>query len=212
MFNTPQEAQQKLAGTVVLLDDKPVWIIGFQENMKAEYRFLGQVFDGKRKEIDYKGWEFKNLGHRLGYLNFKYKGFDVATYSRRRAVRKSHSTQGLSDQNVYVDPSRSFAKEGILGLRYKFSQMENLGMEDTLLQKFPSLSSVRYKMAKEQDIFQMAFDHSLAVSRDGKGLFKLDYKGNEIGWSDDLERFTIQSEWRYLDELFIDEHRMKVRS
>lgn len=212
MFDTVAEAIQKIQGTVVMKGTDPVQIIeigGRDGRVNALYRPLDNQ-DMKTSPLADKDWDVASLGNRLGYINLRHRGNDTSVYSRRAHIRRSHQTQGLHNTNVFVDAVKPNNRLGIIPYAYNFSTLVDNNLRLTMKDEFPSLSSVRYKMGRDQTIAEMAFDKFLSVSRDKPDLFKLNYKGNEIGWSDDLDTFRVLKEWRYLDGRFAD-HSMKVR-
>lgn len=212
MFDTVAEAIQKIQGTVVMKGADPVQIIeigGRDGRVDALYRPLNNG-DMKTSPLSDKDWDVASLGNRLGYINLRHRDNDMSVYSRRAHVRRSHQTQGLHNTNVLVDPVKANNRLGIEPYLYNFSTLVNNDLRLTMKGEFPSLSSVRYKMNRDHTVAEMAFDKFLSLSRDKPDLFKLNYKGNEIGWSDDLDTFRVSKEWRYLDGRFAD-HSMKVR-
>lgn len=217
MYDTAVEADQKLKGTVIFHGDDPIYVYTAQEGSPIKLQYRAYNKDLHNPKVEYVGinsgsLDMKELGNRLGYVNcLSGEGIGIVTYTRRTPVRKAHSTQGLSDSNVKCDKLHSIAKFGLSARNTAFSLLENKGMEETLRGKYPSLSQVRYKMGKNETVWEMAFDPCLAVCRDANGLWKLHYKGGEIGWTDDLFTFRVGKEFRYLDELF-EVHKMRVRS
>lgn len=218
MFDTVAEASQKLRNTVVLQNGLPLKVIdacggdGFTKVKLSTVEYGDQSQKATAILCNSAGLDLgKELGSRCGYANINHKNFGLIAYTSRAPIRKSHSTQGLNDCNVRVSPTKSFSKWGLSNHRYQFSSMEFIGMKDTLMGKFPTLAMARYRMGKTESLLELAFDKNFAVSRDSKDMWKLMYKNQEIGWTDDLSRFHIPSEWRYLDETFeiLD---MKVRS
>lgn len=215
MFDTVEEAQQKISQTVVMYGDDPVFVVevgGRAGRVTAHVRSLGDDMGVTRAiALSDPLWDVKTLGNRLGYINLEHRGVMASVYSRRIHIRRAHQTQGLSNTNVYLDQLKAIPDKGIEAYTYRFSTIHGKFMKETLQQKYPSLSKIKYMMAKNDSLAQIAFDPCLAVSKDFKGLWKLNYKGKEIGWTDDLEVFRIPSEWRYLDNRF-DECGMKVRN
>lgn len=212
MFDTVNEAVQKIQGTVVMKGSNPVQIIeigGRDNRVTALYRPL-DAQDMIQKPLSDKDWDVASLGKRLGYINLTQNGIQTSAYSRRAHVRRSHQTQGLHNTNVFVDTVRGNERLGLVPHQYNFSTLLNRYLRPTMKGEFPSLSALKYRMAKDNSIAEMAFDPYFSVFRDKGDLFKLNYKGHEIGWSEDLDTFRISKEWRYLDGRFAD-HNMKVK-
>lgn len=213
MFDTVAEASQKLKNTVVMKDGLPIYVGDASGNdgaVKLEYKTLPTMSGWKNCSIG--SVDMRALGERLGYLNVNYSGVRTALYSRRCPVRKSHSTQGLSNSNVAIDRIRKevATKAGTVSYYPKFIDTLTWGVDEALQGNYPGLSTIRYRMGRDESVMDMAFSRLLSVGRDKTNLWKLNYKGHEIGWTDDLEVFHVEDSWRYLDELF-EENKMKVR-
>lgn len=213
MYDTAAEANQKLQNTAIMRDEDPIWVgpaTGSSPVMIAVRKFKDENW--KSMKINDPSLNMKELGDRLGYVNIRNGQVGLSVYTRRTPVRKAHQTQGLSDVNVYVDKSHTVPKFGISSKSWKLSYLLTIGLEETMKKKFPTLSMVRFKMSKDETLWECAFDPCLAVCRDGNNLWKLHHKGIEIGWTDDLHIFKVAREYRYLDELLVEEHKMNVRS
>lgn len=215
MYDTVEEARQKLKQTIIMKGEEPVWVLdagGQTGAVQLVYREFGQE-NTKSISIENKSLDMKDVGTRLGYINIpNHKGFGLSVYSRRMPVRIAHSTQGLSDKNVRINYTRYIKDIGLTEYPYKLAYLEGKGLKETLQKKYPSLDATRYRLSRETNLYDIAFDPCLCICKEGNSLFKLRYKGIEIGWTDDLHTFRIEPKFRYLDELFIEDHNMKVRS
>jgi hypothetical protein len=213
MFNTTAEADQKLMNTVVFYKDSPVVCGG---SSGRENKVLISLRELANKQSDWKNvaifdenLDMKNVGSRLGYINCNIRGVPCTMYSRRSAIRKAHSTQGLSNENVLIDASPAFLRTIRESYSHRFFEYEHNGLKDTLINKYPTMNSVK-RAFSQGSMFEMAFNRYLSISKDTAGLFKVNYKNTEIGWTEDFERFNVSKPWKYLDELF-EETNMKVR-
>lgn len=213
MFDTVAEAQQKIQGTVIMKGEEPVLIAeigGRDRRVTATYRSLDNM-QFHTASLSDKDFETASLGGRLGYINLAHHGVQTATYSRRSSIRRSHQTQGLHNTNVYIDPVKPITSMAIPTHQYNFSTLQNEYLKATMQNKFPSLSMIRRNFTKHADnMVAQAFDPVLAIHKGTNGLYNLMYKGQNIGYTEDLETFKVPKEWRYLDKLF-DDHPMKVR-
>jgi hypothetical protein len=213
VYDTREEAQQKLGSTVVLLDDTPVYVTDASdggENLALHYIRLRSGKAGETRIRD-KGWEFRNLGPHIGYANYSITGGHCeALYLSRMGVRASHNTQGISNKNLRIPPTKGSPKLGISGGNISFNSFYSKPeFLDMLEQKYPSFKDVS-KHFKSPNLISKAFNRQFAVKRpENYGDFLLQYRGRDIGKSSDLEKFRLLPEYSYLQETleFLD---MKV--
>lgn len=211
MFDTIAEADQKLTSTIILHKDVPV-IVGGARGRDGKVTLTYREFNTDKwneESINSDSFNVHKLGAKLGYINTVVDGFLCTVYSRRIPVRKSHQTQGLSNVNVQINTSDSVIK--VLGKSpgTQVFSFEKRGLLQTMNKDFPSLVKLRLGASKSAFI-ECAFDKHLALSKEYDDLWKLKYKNQEIGWTNDLDQFRIDKEWDYLGELFEETH-MKVR-
>lgn len=216
MFDTKEEAEQKLYDTVVMFDGNPVHITGVttRDNKPSlgYYKICEKNPTSSFTDIDDPNWDFKNLGGRLGYTDVVFDGRKQAVYTRRVPVRKAHRTQGLGYNNVKIDPLRDFKKLGLRGMSLNFGHLlTQPGFKSTLKKQFKSLNEAKSALEKDEELLSTSFDKNLALRRSPLGFIFLDYKGKEVGYTEDCHTFRVPKEFRYLDELFIEDHKMQVK-
>lgn len=205
MYDTKEEFNQKLSGCVVLYKDKPVHIIeasGGQKKIGLHFKDL-RLNKIDMAPADEKDWDFRTLGSRLGYTNVDLgkDSYQESLYLTRVAVRQCSNTQGLSYRNVKIPQLRGSVRLGLLrGPLGWGSLMDKPFFLDTLERKYPSLSAVSYNMRKNSRLCSQAFDPKFAVSRPDVGPFYLDYRGKNIGYSEDFDKWKVSKDFRHLYE------------
>lgn len=206
MYETKDEFNQKLLQCVVLFNSNPVIIQEASGKTKEEIKLNYYNLKSKKGDValaSESGWDFKSLGSRLGYTNvdFGEDNYRQALYLRRMAVRQASSTQGLSQRNVKYDQLRADPVLNLGAYKLSWSQVTNGDFFiNTLERKFPSLRDLRDFFRKTSGFTSRAFNERFAVSKANIGPFYLEYRGDNIGYSDDLDRFKIGDEYAYLVE------------
>jgi len=208
MYDTREEATQKLASSIILFNDSPVYIqeaTGRGSKIHLKYVHL-RSGNERSNDLNEPGWNYRNLGDRLGYFNSDLTIHGVGTYreacySRRVAVRQSHSTQGLSHRNVRISDFRGSRKLALSRSGVGFQSVYNQPwFLDMLEKKYPSFSDVKSLFSSDKYTTSKAFSRQFAIYRPDDGPFSLEYRGYEIGKSDDLHRFKIHPDRNYLNE------------
>ena len=209
MFDTREEANQKLSSTVVLFKNAPVFIREANGSNGSKGSKLTLLFkylrSGKLDEAPIldKGWEFRNLGPRIGYLNYDQGngGLREASYVTRMGVRTSHNTQGLSQKNLKFTPLKGSKKLGLAGTALSFNSVNGSECFTNMLeQSYPTLKDIASEFSKSPWLISRAFDRQFAIRRDDVGPYYIQYRGKDIGHTTDLERFKIAEQYKYLQE------------
>lgn len=211
MYDTYQEAQQKLSRCIVLFHGETTYIREASEHstgrVRLHHRFLRTNKDAANY-IDEEGWDFRSLGKRLGYTNVQLTlGYDPpreykeAVYLRRVAVRQAHNTQGLSEKNVRWNDLRGSYKLDLRPREFEWASMiDKPWFCDTLEEKYPTFDDVRDRFKSDKTLISLAFDKKFALRRHDIGPFYLEYRGQDIGYTDDFSRWKIAEEYQYLTE------------
>lgn len=205
MYDTYNEANQKLSGTIVLYKNLPVWITeaeGQDKNVQLYFKEL-RTSRGNKACIWDKDWEFRNLGPRIGYANFDLgKGsYKEALYIQRMGVRQAHNTQGLSSKNLKMPNFKGNSKLSLPMTVAKFSNLyDKSGFLDMLEQKYPSLAQVATRFLKDPEVTSMAFNRQFGVRSHPVGPYYLTYRGKDIGYSDDFYKWKVSDPFKYLSE------------
>ena len=208
MFDSAQEAIQKLAGCLVFSGETPVWCDDARQSSSKIQMSCSSVTDRKTM-----GWipleqlDIQNLGEKVGYFNFTFDQKKFTVYGRRSPVRRTQSCQGLSNYNVRLD--RLGYNETPSG--FNFTQVVDMGGGESLSGKYPGVATTKYQFAKNSSIYGLAFDKTFAVIKGKAGLYTLYYKGQKIGWTEEFDKFRVEKQFRYLDEDF-DRLKIEVRS
>lgn len=215
MYETHEEANQKLKATVVLFKKDPVYILeagGGKKHVTLTFSYLEDQTKQEKKEINETGWNFRDLGSHLGYANFEggIKRHNEALFLTRMPVRQCSSTQGISQKNLNVPNFRGSHKLGLSpqGLSWNHVYLSKPFLR-MLRDDYPDLRTISSQFSKDAWLTSKAFSREFAVRKDDVGPFYLQYKGKDIGYSDDLYRFKISPQFDYLRET-MDHINLKV--
>lgn len=209
MYDTRDEANQKLSGTIVLFKNNPVLIRESGGSNGSNGSKLTLLFkylrDGKADEalIVDKGWEFRNLGPRIGYLNVDMGqgSYKEATYVTRMGVRASHNTQGLSQKNLKFNSLKGSKRLGLSPQPITFANVSTQPyFLDMLEQKYPTVKDISTQFSKTSWLVSKAFDRQFAIRRDDVGPFYLQYRGKDVAHSEDFEKWKVAPHYAYLQE------------
>lgn len=211
MYDTKEEAHQKLTSCLCLFKGEPAYIEnvhGSAKNVKLEYYNTRQKITGL-ENIQDPGWEFRELGPRVGYMNVNMgdKSYKEAAYTVRSAVRIAHNTQCLSFKNMKIKPLRGAPHLNVHG-GFQLDWLSVVKTDfaaDMIEGKYPSLQDIRNQFLKDPYQTSMAFTREFAVFRDEVGPYYLEYKGRKIGYSEDMENWKVSEKNLYLAESL--EHR-----
>ena len=204
MYDTHEEANQKLTACVVLFKGSPVYIEEAFSKIGKVFLRYSSIRDGKGyvEDIRHEDWEFRNLGHRIGYANFEKESL----YCLRSAVRNAHNTQGLSYRNMkfcrFRDPESAPRPDW-----YYIGRSETVA--DMLEGKYPTFQDT-IKMFENPLKMSVAFDRDFSIYRHQIGPFYLEYKGKEIGYSEDTDSWKVDKKFLYLGET-LEDKQLKVK-
>lgn len=218
MYETREEANQKLVQTVALYNNRPVYIQdsqGSKTKLKLLYQDLRSKQEGSALIWD-QGWEFRNFGDRLGYTNAENQTpsgtYKEAVYLSRVAVRKAHQTQGLSAQNLKIPKLRGCKRVGLPGVLLGWGSVYHREFFlNTLEKTYPTLPEVYSNFLSDNELVSKAFSRQLAIRRPHIGPFFLEYRGKDIGYTDDFGTWKISPDFSYLRESLEDIHNLNIR-
>lgn len=205
MYDSAAEFNQKLSSCVVFKANRPVWIAEASGQGKKILLTFKDLRDQKMsQDLAFSDdWDFRTLGSRLGYSNLDLgpESYQEALYLTRIAVRMCSNTQGLSQRNIKIPLFKGSSKLGLPrdGISWN-SLHQSKAFLDTLERKYPSVEEVAKNMTKNKRLCSMAFDPKFAVSRPDVGPFYLDYRGKNIGYSEDFSKWKIAPEYDHLHE------------
>lgn len=206
MFDTSEEANQKLRHSVVLHRKEPVYIqeaTGRGKSVNLHYTKIAETSTPEIRCIFDPDWNFRDLGPHLGYANIDLGsgGHKEACYITRMPVRQCSSTQGISQRNLHIPQLRGSSKLALGALQLSFQHIYNLKpFKDMLRDIYPDFESIKEEFKKSPWLISKAFTHEFAVRRADVGPFYLQYKGKDVGHSDDLYRWRIADQFSYLKE------------
>lgn len=200
MYDTYEEAQQKLANSVVIYDGAPVLVqkAGGQKNhVWLEFKRLPisrTSSEVEKRQIDDPRWDFRNLGSRLGYTTLQVPGSDLfeTVYTSRIPTR--HSRQGLDRQTVIL--------EGMQVYQWKFENLIyqkgfNDMMTNTFMKPVEAFSTMVVNKGQYKSI---AIGRKLALSYDQVTPPVLLYRTERIGYTEDGIKFKLADHKKHLRE------------
>ena len=209
MFDTVQDAQQKLNGTIILYNNKPVRIVAVGGDRDiivsckpSERGRWGTVFDVSLSEP---GFDWKSLGTRLGYMNFDafLPDYAEAVFLVRTPVRLS--VQGLSERTVEYDRLH-LPKEIVIEQNIGFWNLAvSKGFSMMLAGEYPTLEEAMNLLRKsardETDIKSVAISKESAIYWDRIGQPYILYKRQKVGTTDGT-CIKIAEKVKWLSETF----------
>jgi hypothetical protein len=214
MYETKEEFNQKLAGCIVLLNNTPVSISEATGGSKTKINLNYTELRSKKSDVISAwdpGWDFRTLGSRLGYTNIDFGNgsYRQVLYLTRAAVRQASRTQGLSQNNVKYDGFKADPGRGLDYYKLTWNQLiSGDWFTNTLERKYPSMEEI-IEGFKDKSLSSRAFDSKFAISKPSVGPFYLEYRGKDIGYSDDLFRWKLGEDFDYLRES-LDHIGMKI--
>lgn len=210
MYDTKEEAQQKLVNSVVIYDNKPVFVVGARGlKGKITLSYTPLPFTGDKVEeaaIEDPRWDFKNLGSRLGYVSLvkDNKGKWVSVYSSRIPMRASR--QGLDTRTVQI--SNLNIHEFVCSWDYIY-RTNDLIM--TMANKFPSAREAFNTITNEREgIRSLAFSRKLLLSNDYITPPTLWYRNEKIGYTEDGIIFKLPNHKSFLKEELVDMEGLRI--
>lgn len=212
MYDTKEEAHQKLTSCLCLFKEEPAYI----ENVHQNGKHVSLEFFNTRQRITdiqsitHEGWEFRNLGPRVGYININEREHKEASYAVRSAVRLAHNTQGLSHKNMRLSSLRGLPKMKIPPKEMDWLYVaKGIDAANMIEGKYPTLKDIQEQFEKEPLQVSMAFHREFSVYRHDIGPFYLEYKGKQIGYSEDLDLWRVNKKYLYLYES-LEHNNLKV--
>ena len=215
MYDTKEEAHQKLVACLCLFNGEPAYIEnahGNENNVVLEFwNTRSKITD--MQPIKHDGWEFRELGPRVGYMNINRgeKSHKEAVYTVRSAVRIAHNTQCLSYKNMKLKTLRGAPHLGLEPFQLEWQAVVKSDWAADMVEgKYPTLQGVRETFMKDPFQTSMAFTRELAVFRHEIGPYYIEYKGKQIGYSDDMEDWKVGDKYKYLIES-LEHNSLKVK-
>lgn len=205
MFDTAEEANQKLRHSVVLLSKSPVFIQvaeGSKKSVTLIFSELGKK-DIMKRCIWESDWNFRDLGSRLGYTNIDLGNgsYKEACYLSRMPVRQCSSTQGISQRNLYIPPLKGSSRLSLGPQQLVWQNVWNTGpFKDMFNGVYPDLPDIKKEFEKSPWLISKAFNKDFAIRRADVGPFYLQYKGRDVAHSDDLHSWKVAKQFLYLRE------------
>lgn len=176
-FQSAGDCQQRLAGCVILLNQRPFYIIEAKTHKDVEgYDIL---LRDKKVVVDLTANCVSSP--RVGYCNYENR----AVYITRKPIRRIR--QGVCRENLAS--SRGTVSSDNL-VSKDFGRM--------FLNQYPSLEEVYDTVVKKQERYSMAFSRDFSIDNDGEVY----YQGHHVGRIDEKLTVTFAGKFSCLKELY----------
>lgn len=215
MYDTREEAQQKLANSTVLFEGKPVQILeatGSKNKVILRYHSIPypqQGIDGPTDSVHIADtrWDFKSLGTKLGYVNINKSPFDAkqeAVFATRIPTRNSR--QGLDQRtgrvSQYPSPEHPWIWDHLLN---------HTGIVDCINNKYPTAAEAVNQLTADCDMVRsVAIGRKLMMIFDRVNPPNLVYRNNKVGYTEDGITFKLAPHKAFLKEELIDMLGLKI--
>jgi hypothetical protein len=210
MYDTAEEAVQKLVGSVVLYDGHPVSVTNADgRGSKLLLYFVPLPLDPDRpadstaKYIEDPLWDFKTLGSRLGFVEISRHDYRGVVYCSRVPTR--HSRQGLDQRTVHIAHIA-----GSPGFEWPNLLYNNDGLVRTMKGVFRKSLEAFEMLTKTGSAKAVPISRKLTMCYDDVTPPILLYRNDRIGYTEDGDLFKLAKLKQYLKEELVDMEGMKV--
>lgn len=210
MYDTIEEARQKLEQSIVLFDGLPVYIqgIGGGRN-KVSLVFSRLPFtksSGKMEDVPISNpsWDFKTMGQKLGYVNVLEDGRNSVVFTSRMPSR--HSRQGLDQRTVVVKP----LPDAVTRIEWG-NLFQHEGLVNTIRGKYHTIDEAYNELTKHPNKnIAIAISRKLALKYDKVVPPTLIYRNEPIGYTEDGVRFKLAKHKAFMAEELVDMEGLKI--
>lgn len=214
MYDTAEEAKQKLVDSVVLYDGRPVYVSaagGKKGSVNLHFKPLPLNpredihSDNTIRTISETGWDFRSLGTRLGFTevaNPYCKKLD-SVYLSRVPIR--HSRQGLDNKTTQLlcyDRDYEFSWNNII--------YDSDGLAKTVANSFRSPKEAFNLLSNTTAYKSIPIHRKLALIYDHVSPPCLLYRMDKIGYTEDGLTFRLAKHKEYLREELVDMMGLKI--
>ena len=211
MYDTREEASQKLEGSVVLFDGSPVMITGTGGSKNKVFLSWSPIpYRGQSQNestlINDPRWNFKALGQRLGYVDVETQGTGIRETVFLSRIPTRHSRQGLDSRTVAVisrpDATYSYNWDMIVPQEGLVNTMRGIFVD--------SFTAFKEITKDPTHLKSMAISRKLLLTWNRVSPPVLFYRNDPIGYTEDGKVFKIADHKKYLIEELIDMENLKV--
>lgn len=214
MYDTVEEATQKLVNSVVLYKDLPVMIIkagGSKNKVSLAYTPLPVIGADRSLDkalIEDPGWDFKDLGSRLGYVSVQSPQTGVYETVFTARIPTRHSRQGLDERTVSI----KFPNLDPPEWDYRWSTLVERGGLVTTLKGLYNTSKEAFDLITKnpKTVRSQPISRKLLLYYDRINPPNLVYRNEKIGYTEDGETFKLAIHKQYLKEELTDMVGLKI--
>jgi hypothetical protein len=214
MYDTVEEALQKIGNTVILYQDVPVFVSsasGKKNHVKLHITKLPAVGDSNLKDINDPEFDFKGIASRLGYTEIRNPVTDVyeTVFLSRIPIRGQQGNivirQGLDDKTVEIEPIDEY--------RFKWGEIltRESGFTNSIQDTFKTTQEA-FKLitAIDPEYTSVPFHKKFALWYDTISPPYLLYRNQKIGYTEDGLVFKLARHKQHLREELTDIVGLKV--
>ena len=217
MYDTVEEAVQKVHNSVVLYNNIPVYITTVTGNNKSgpilhyvplPLNLNSPTVTSHEASIKDPSWDFRTIATRLGYSRLFIPGLDVWDTVFLSRMPSRHSRQGLDSKTVDIHLVSK-------GLKHKIGWQEILS-ENCLLPsafrgEYVSLDKACSDLLNnEETIKSIPINRRMCIIYDRINPPNILYRGDKIGYTEDGEAIKLAKHKKYLEEELTDVYGFKV--
>lgn len=215
MYDTAEEATQKLVNSTVLFDGNPVQVVaarGGRKKIVLDFKVIPLSLETdssySSELLTDSRWDFRSLGSKLGYVNIESSPFDgraEALFCTRVPTRVSR--QGLDGRTAKV-------------LQFPLSEhpwdwerilYSGEALVKTLKRQFPTAKqATEMVLTDTNNIKSVAFGPKLMMIFDKVNPPNLVYRNEKIGYTEDGLTFKLAKHKQHLTEELSDMERLKI--
>lgn len=207
MFDSMEEITQKLGNCLVIHRGRPFFVYGGKTRTSLHGYYPESMAEASISLKD-PDLDFRNLGEKLGYINietFNQRPYRECLYLMRQPVRRS--IQGLHQTNMYVSMFQGNPRD-INTPRHQPSFQEQFYRENAgpfvamLNNQYPTLATIRRQMTADLTVTSRAFHRDWSILRDHSGIgpFKLMYKMDKVGYTEDIDRLVLAPRFKLMQK------------
>lgn len=214
MYDTAEEARQKLEGTVVLYDNVPVYIVtatGNKNKVNLHYQLLPLESGAEKltRSITDPLWDFRTGGTKLGYTEAKNPstGQIESVFLSRVPIR--HSRQGLDSKTIQI---QQFDRDRLYNISWSDIIQRGDGLNKTVKNIF-STPLIAFKNVTNnfKEYQSVPIHRKLSLMYDTISPPYLIYRNEKVGYTEDGTLFKLAKHKQYLSEELQDMVGLKLK-
>lgn len=196
IYETREEANLKIANSVILYEDNPIYVKEIKEDMSVVFwklPFIDMAND-KTFKIKLNNEKLSMRDFNIGYVNPEYPNKNKAIFLFRKPVRKSR--QGICGENLF-SYNYEGGGENRVGMN---SLLYDKGFVSMFKNSYPTFEEAAELLTKDESPKRIAFHRDFALEKDPLGVLFVYYRGQKVAWGN-LGRFVAPAKFEFLKEV-----------